>query len=367
MRQKKILISLGHPAQYHFFKHTIKALNIQGHSVMVVIKTKDVLEQLLQEDGLKYVNIQTKERRNDKIHILLASLQRSWKVIKLTYHFKPDILLGTGNDVAHAGWLFRKPCITTLEDDIQIIKNLTRLTYPFTTDILVPTCCNVGKYNNKKIGYAGYMKLAYLHPNEFTPDIQVLKRYGIDQPYILIRLVKLTAHHDFGAKGLNSSLVKQLIHIAHSLGFKVYISSETNTHPDLNEYRLSIKVNEIHHIMAYASLLISDSQSMSVEAAMLGIPNVRFNNFAEKISVLNELQHKYQLTYGVKADEPDVLKHIVSEWLSYEHLKEIFIHRRELLLSEKIDVTAFLTWFITNYPESRNIMKSNPSYQFRFK
>jgi len=37
------------------------------------------------------------------------------------------------------------------------------------------------------------------------------------------------------------------------------------------------------------------------------------------------------------------------------------------MLSEKIDVTAFMVWFVENYPESAKIMKENPGYQYRFK
>ena len=93
---------MGHPAQYHFFKHTIRRLMAEGIEVKLVIKTKDVLESLLREDGLDYINVQEKMRKNDKLSILMASLQRSWEVIKISRKFKPDLLLGSGADVAHA-------------------------------------------------------------------------------------------------------------------------------------------------------------------------------------------------------------------------------------------------------------------------
>jgi len=37
------------------------------------------------------------------------------------------------------------------------------------------------------------------------------------------------------------------------------------------------------------------------------------------------------------------------------------------MLSEKIDVTAFLVWFVENWPESFKTMMENPGYQERFK
>ncbi len=41
--------------------------------------------------------------------------------------------------------------------------------------------------------------------------------------------------------------------------------------------------------------------------------------------------------------------------------------KRKRMLSDKIDVTAFMIWFIENYPESVKIMKDHPDYQSRFK
>ena len=52
------------------------------------------------------------------------------------------------------------------------------------------------------------------------------------------------------------------------------------------KYSLSINENDIHHVLYFADLFIGDSQSMTVEAAMLGTPSIRINNFANKISII---------------------------------------------------------------------------------
>jgi uncharacterized protein len=97
-----------------------------------------------------------------------------------------------------------------------VIKNLAKLAYPNTQTILCPDVCQVGEHNNKKIGYAGYMKLGYLHPNVFKPDSEKLRKYKISSPFIIIRLARLSAHHDFGIKGMNKSLLDQLIQLLHT-------------------------------------------------------------------------------------------------------------------------------------------------------
>jgi len=362
-----ILVYLGHPAQYHFIKNTIRLLKSKGHSVILLIKTKDVLEQLVRQDGFNFINIQHKSRKNNSIAIILASFERTLKVLKIARKNKIDILIGTDSSVAQAAYILGKHAITTLEDDYEVISKLAKLTYPFTSSIVVPKVCSVGKWEHKKVAYEGYMKLAYLHPKHFIPDIQIVRKYIEAGNYCIIRMAKLTAHHDVGINGLNIELVNNLIKIAEEKSFKVYISSETRLDESLEQYQLKLNQNDIHHLMAYASLLISDSQSMSVEAAILGVPSIRFSDFAGKISVLEELESKYSLTFGVKTKQPEKLIELTELFLSESNLRDQFQERRKKMLSEKIDVTSFFVWFIENFPESYNIMCKNPDYQYNFK
>lgn len=364
---KKIVFYLGHPAQYHFIKNTVIRLKKDGNEVLILIKTKDILEDLLKEDGLNYINIQSQPRGQGKFSILKASIQRTRMVLKHAKLFEADLLIGTDSSVAQAAHLLRKPAITVLEDDYAVIRSLAKLTYPFTNCILVPTVCEVGPYEKKKVGYFGYMKLAYLHPNVFLPDKKYLEKYHIGENFVLMRLAKLSAHHDIGIQGLNVDLVKTIIRKVEQSGYNVYITSESEIDESLLKYRLRINYKDIHHVLSFAKMLISDSQSMSVEAAMLGTPSLRFNDFAGKIGVLEELEHKYELTFGIPSSEPQRLYDKVQELLDMPNLREVFQERRKKMLSDKIDVTAFFTWFIENYPESRKIMKENPDYQYRFK
>ncbi|KXK47252.1 MAG: hypothetical protein UZ10_BCD003000555, partial [Bacteroidetes bacterium OLB10] len=47
----RFLFYMGHPAHFHLFKNTIPALTEMGHEVKVLIKKKDILENLLQNAG----------------------------------------------------------------------------------------------------------------------------------------------------------------------------------------------------------------------------------------------------------------------------------------------------------------------------
>ena len=123
----------------------------------------------------------------------------------------------------------------------------------------------------------------------------------------------------------------------------------------------------MHHYIYYAQALISDSPSMSGEEAMLGTPSIRINSFVGKLSTLEEMEHRYQLTFGFKPDNTQGVLKKVMELLAISKLKEEFQKRRQQMLNDKINVTAFAIWFIENYPESAKIMRANPDYQFNFR
>ena len=362
----KLLFYFGHPAQYLFLRATIKNL-MSKHHIKIVIKSKDVLESLVKSDGFHYYNILPKKRGNSKYAILISLIKRVLKLIPLIVSFKPDIMISTDASIVLTGKIFKIKRITITEDDYSIVKKLADLSYPYTNTILCPSICDVGKWNNKKIGYEGYMKLGYLHPNIFNPDSDILEKYKISHKYAIIRLAKLVAFHDDGIKGIAENLLDRIIEILLLKNINIYISNEGDIDEKYNKYLLNINPSDMHHILAYSTLLICDSQSMSVEASMIGVPSVRYSSFVGRISVLEELENKYQLTFGVKEGDEAKLLDTIDNLLSMDKLNEVFQERRKKMLSDKIDVTAFLIWFIENYPKSDKIMKENPDYQFNFK
>lgn len=362
----KILFYFGHPAQYLFLRESIRRLS-KNNKVTILIKTKDVLEKLIKNDGFNYINILQKERGKSKISIAFSLLKRNIKMFPIILKIKPDLLIGGDPSIAQLGALFNIRRITITEDDYSVIKTLGKLTFPFTDSILCPAICSVGKWGRKKIGYNGYMKLGYLHPNVFVPDTNILAKYNLNIKFVLIRLAKLTAHHDFGIHGIDSKLLDTIITLIENNNYKVYISAEGSTGAKHQSYLLKIDPSDMHHILATASLLISDSQSMSVEAAMLGVPSLRYSSFAGRISVLEELEHKYNLTFGIQIGKENELLNKLKHLMNIEDLTLEFQSRRAKMLTDKIDVTSFLVWFIENYPESKLIMKKDPTFQFNFK
>jgi len=104
----------------------------------------------------------------------------------------------------------------------------------------------------------------------------------------------------------------------------------------------------MHHILAFAKMIISDSQTMTIEAAVLGIPAVRINTFIGKSTVIDELENKYQLAFGFLPDQGDQAIECVKTTIENPQTDLLWNERREILLSDKKDLNQFLINYILN-------------------
>jgi hypothetical protein len=78
-----------------------------------------------------------------------------------------------------------------------------------------------------------------------------------------------------------------------------------------------------------------------------------------------ELEQTYGLIFNYK-NQDEALKKAI-ELFQISGLKKKWMDKREFLLSDKIDITDFMIWFVENYPESFQKVKENPDIQYQFK
>lgn len=362
-----VLIQLSHPAHFHLYKNVARNLINDGNNVFILIKTKDILEDLLKAAGLPYHNILNKAHRKSRFGVLLDMLIRDAKIAKFCLSNNIDLLTGSTPEVGHISWLLRKHSITCGEDDMAVVPAFAKVAGPFIQTLLSPMVCDNTPLENKSIKYASYHELAYLHPNHFIPDKKNVEKYfTTSTPYFIMRFAKLNAHHDKGIKGINTEIASRLIDLLKPHG-SIYITSERELEPQFEQYRIKINPLDMHHVMAFADLYIGDSQTMAAEAGVLGVPFIRFNDFVGRIGYLRELEDYYQLGFGIKTNEVDRLYNTVEMLVNMPDKKTIFQQRRQKMLDDKIDYAKFLTWFLEEYPQSKQVVLDNPQYQFRFK
>lgn len=348
-----ILIHLGHPAHYHLFKNVTSDLVKNGYEVHILIKEKDILRSLLVESGLQFENILPEGKSTGKIGMVADLLKRGKRIIRYCRKVRPDLLVGTSSDISYVGKLLGIPSINVNEDDVNVVPYYAWLAYPMASAILSPIGCNNGRWTFKTTTYAGYHELAYLHPDHFIADKEVVSKYvNPNDKFFIIRFASLNAHHDEGIRGIGNKTARSLIDQLKPYG-NIIITSERELGSEFESYRLPVYPLDMHHLMAYASAVIGDSQTMSAEAGVLGTPFIRFNDFVGKIGYLDELENKYKLGFGITPDHPE---HLLEKALEIARGdKKIFQERRKLMLSEKINTADFLYEFITGFLKKQTI------------
>jgi predicted glycosyltransferase len=365
---KKFLFYIGHPAHYHNVKWVSKMLQDKGHEVLWVVREKDVLFELVEDVKEQYHITFIKESApKNKLDRVKRIAKREGIMFKLMRKQKPDLAIGTDLVIAHVGNLLGIPSIIINEDDAEAVPLFAKYGLKYCSTNLAPDTCSAGAFEHKTIHYPGYQELAYLHPNYFTPEKEKIEHlFGDAFQYFILRFSSLNAHHDHGVEGINDQRALELIELLQPYG-KVWITSERELSKKLEPYRIQIPAKEMHHALNYASMYIGDSQTMAAEAAVLGTPSLRFNDFVGKLGYLEELEHKYHLTYGFPTDQFDALKQKVEELLDIKSLTSEWEAKKQKMLDESIDVTAFWLNFFEHYPINIEKIKGDKNYFSTFR
>ncbi len=362
-----ILFFLVHPAKFHFHRIQINELISREHNVEILITSKDILEDLVKEEGWEYVNIFPEGRKIPGLNVYVGAfinlIKTVYRLLKYTKGKKYDLFIG---DLLTIVGRLKRVASLYPTDDVLLQVPEQAVFLVTTNHIIAPRITDLGRYNTKKIAYEGYKALAHLHPNYFTPDENRLPIDIRNRSYFLIRCVRFKATHDTNKTGINNKILYKLVHILKSRA-KIFITSERALPEELEKYRLKIKKNDINHYLYYATLFIGDSTTMCSEAAVLGTPSIEFDDYFEEIDQMLELNNKYGLTFGIKTSSPNKLFEKVEELLDTPNLKEEFRKRSKRLIADKIDVSAFLIWLIENYPKSVATVMKKSDYQYRFK
>ena len=97
--KKNILFFLVHPAKFHFHKVQINKLISNGHKVDILITKKDILEELVIEEGWNYTNLIPEGRKlsfsNVFISIPYFLFVTIYRLLKFTKNKNMTYLLAT--------------------------------------------------------------------------------------------------------------------------------------------------------------------------------------------------------------------------------------------------------------------------------
>ena len=169
----RVIFDLGHPAHFHLFKHTITSLKGSGEDVELIVREKDCLVDLLEKTKWAYHII---PRTKDGLAALGWQNLRAFRIaISLAKRKRTDFMVGTSVVVGPAARLTGAISLIFNEDDAKVVPVFAKLAYPLAHYIVTPDCLKFEDHGKKHITYPGYHELAYLYPNRYKPNPEILK------------------------------------------------------------------------------------------------------------------------------------------------------------------------------------------------
>jgi hypothetical protein len=340
----RILVDITHPAYAQFYRHAIHYWQAANHDVLITSREKDLTCNLLDEFGFKHVCI---GRAQPSITGLARELaQRSWALNKIVGQFKPDVATAAAGAYLVYGCLPRRvPTVIFYDTEHDRLSNA--ITYPLAKVVVTPRAYNrdVGK---KQIRYPGYHSTAYTHPNQFTPDPSVLREEGLEpgEPFIVVRLVNWKSIHDIGDYGIKN--LREVINTLAKYGH-VIVSSEKPLPPDLQARTLRGPRQNMLHLQAFARLFFGESATMASECVMLGTPAIFLST--SRRGYIDEQKARYDMVYSFNDPETGQAQALAKarELLEDPTTPARWQAKREQMLAELIDVSAFITDIVLKY------------------
>ena len=328
----KYCFDLLHPAHFHLFKNLIEHLKSSGHEVYIFVRPKDVLLELLQEKGWDF-KISDASTSNNKF---LGFFKHFLGYCKFMKNKKVDFHIGSSVVIGAAARLLGGKSTVWGEDDTSIMPVWTLANLP-THVYMKPSCLSFEK-GRHDIYHNSYHELAYLHPDNFVPDRKIIEKYGLrEKEYVVSRFSALKAFHDKNARGISPELWSKIEELI--AGYQVVKSMELAKSHQIAPW-------DMHHVLAFAKMIISDSQTMTIEGAVLGIPSVRINTFIGKSTLIEELEQKYKLAIGILPDHEELILKMIEDIVRSPDTEKIWAARRAVLLADKIDLNR---WMIEYY------------------
>lgn len=336
----RLLFDVNHPVQAHLLRPVVAHFQARGDECLLVARDKDVTLRLLRGFGLEAAVLAAVGR--GRLGALRELVQREWRLRALARAFRPAVIAGTSVHAGRVGRHVGAASVVVNDDDAAAVPLFARLAYPSADWIVTPECLRHEGHGPRQLTYPGNQQLFYLHPARFAPDPGVRAELGLPPgaPFALLRLSALQAHHDRGVRGFSAALV-EAVRVRLPRHWRLFVSSEKALPPALQPLELRLPAERLHHALAAAEVLLGDSQSTTAEAAVLGTPALRLNDFVGRISYLAELERR-GLAFGFRpGQEPDLLARLEA-LLAEPGRRAEFAARRERLLAECGDPLPWL-------------------------
>jgi predicted glycosyltransferase len=365
-RHKRLLFDLNHPADFHFFRNLLTRLGQEGYTLRVIARDKECLHQLLDHAGIPYKN------RGVGSHSLLGKYLYAGYILLLTLavmvRFRPGLTLSLSSPyVITVSRFLGVPTLAfdDTDDNPRLLPLISK------ADFLFSPISYPHHFHKNHFYIHSFKELAYLHPGVFQA--------GEQGDGVFFRITRTDSIHHLRENWTNQPVIIREINRM-SEKHPTYLSSETSISPKSGHNTKGRNPNKkselfverilipdtvnIHGELYKCKVFWGNSATMAAEAAVLGIPAIFVGE--KKFAYLKELEN-YGLVFCYSPDQVNESFSKLKELLLDIPGNEVLGQCKEKMLSEKINITELLYWFVANLPTSAGIMRDDPGFQWRFR
>lgn len=341
----KILVDIGHTPQLNFYKLLILQLADAGNHVYVTVLKRGRLPKIAQHELGSVPNVTVVpmgiHRMNKLSAILESNLLRVLTMYFWTLGKHIDFVLANGVVAHMVGWIHHVPCYA-FDDDPQVWDYKPKLFF-----------CTQSSYciyetekplSPKAVILRCTKEWAYLAPKYFTPNPQVLEKYGVQpKEYVFLREVSVGTVNYAGQASDAILGIQDFVPKDKKVLFSLEEKYKRHLYPK-EWILLEEPIEDIHSLIYYSAGLVSSGDSMAREAALLGVPayylGIRYdmpaNAAAAKVANLQN-QKTADFATWVKNLEVDAKEAEQKQHALRQHIDEEFI-----------DINAYMMELVEN-------------------
>ncbi len=263
-----ILFDLLHPADVNLFKRSIYSFSHEGNALYITYRQRGVLELIAKSELPEFEIVKLGVHRKSIFGKIFSIIQREFLAFRFLRKNKIRIVVCQGLACGIACKLLG---IKILHYDDDSEYRLTFLLGKWFSNIdVMPDFMPVTGKNFYK--YKGYKELAYLHPNYFKPNIDILLEYGLQSnSYVFIREISNVSVNYQNRIGLLPEIISYL----KEKDIKILLSIENKSL--VNEFNqnciiLNEPIKHLYSLIFFSRFVISSGDTMAREACLLGNP-----------------------------------------------------------------------------------------------
>lgn len=343
----RIAVTVQHGENVHLFRYPIAELQRRGHEVFVFSREQGVNVELLDAYGVEHECLCSEP--DTLPGLALTQLRFEVGLYRRLRRIDPDVVTAShGIAASHVAPLVGARSCVFVDTDGDVVLG-TRLASQFAHRICRPEWLRVPD-DERCVDYAGLHELAYLAPDRFTPDLDLLEEHGVEpeEPYAVVRFGAWKSHHDVGKRGFSPAGKRALIDALARRG-RVYVADEAAVGSSrgvvdhVGAEALPVPPEHFHHLLAEANVCVGEVATTTIEAAVLATPTVRVSPFAgpDDMGKFVELERRGLVRSFPRGAEQAGIG-TVRRLYDDRAAERLWERRRDTLLEETIDVGSFV-------------------------